>query len=174
MSNDAETAVSEAQCRSGKYLTFKLGSEEYGLEIMKVREIIGLMDITDVPRTPAHIRGVINLRGRIIPVLDLRTRFGMESIEASDETCIIVVETNQGNDSTSMGILVDTVCEVMDIGPDDLEPTPSFGQDIDNGYIHGMAKCDNEVKILLDIANVLGCEETAEMAQLASDAEGTV
>ena len=167
MAEEMETAVAEILELAGKYLTFRLGSEEYGLEIMKVREIIGLMDITDVPRTPQHIRGVINLRGRIIPVLDLRTRFGMETILDSDETCIIVVETSSEAGSTAMGILVDTVCEVMDIAEDDLEPPPTFGEEVDSSFIRGMAKCDDQVKILLNIGNILSATEVAGMAQMA-------
>jgi len=166
MAQETATVVAAVQELAGKYLTFRLGSEEYGLEIMKVREIIGLMGITEVPRTPQHIRGVINLRGRIIPVLDLRTRFGMEAIEDSEETCIIVVETSSSAGATTMGILVDTVCEVMDIGAEDLEPAPMFGQDVDSRFILGMAKSEHGVKILLNIAHVVSADQLAEMAQL--------
>lgn len=140
---------------AGKYLTFKLAGEEYGIEITKVKEIIGLMNITDVPRMPNYIRGVINLRGKVIPVTDLRAKFGMADIEDTDETCIIVVDVAQEEISNMTGILVDTVSEVMDISSQQIDDTPSFGASIDTNFIMGMAKVDQDVKILLDIVKVL-------------------
>ena len=140
---------------AGKYLTFKLSGEEYGIEILKVREIIGLMDITEVPRMPMHVRGVINLRGKVIPVVDLRTKFGMASTEDTDETCIIVVDVMQSDQSVMIGILVDTVSEVLEIPGDQIEETPSFGTAMDIGFIMGMAKIGDSVKLLLDIVEVL-------------------
>jgi len=151
-----DQVVRQMTKRAGKYLTFKLAGEEYGLEILKVREIIGLMEITAVPRTPGFIRGVINLRGKVIPVVDLRTKFGMESREDTNETCIIVVDVVQkDNESILMGILVDTVSEVLDIIEEDIEDTPSFGNDVDTNFIMGMGKIKGTVKILLDIDKVL-------------------
>ncbi len=138
---------------AGKYLTFCLADEQYGAEILKVVEIIKLMEITDVPRTPHYVRGVINLRGKVIPVVDLRAKFGMETIEDTDETCIIVV--NIGNDDTQMGILVDNVSEVLDIDGEKIEPAPKFGGSIETNFIQGMAKVNNQVVILLDIDTVL-------------------
>jgi purine-binding chemotaxis protein CheW len=145
-------AVSAA---GGKYLTFKLAKEEYGLEILKVREIICLMPITKVPRTPDFIRGVINLRGAVIPVIELRKKFNMQIIEDSGETCIIVVEITKANMPVCIGILVDSVSEVMDIAFAEIQETPSFGVDIDTRYILGMAKARESVKILLDIQKLL-------------------
>src|SRR3569623_746978 len=149
---------------AGKYLTFRLVNEEYGLEILKVREIIGLMTITPVPRAPEYIRGVINLRGKIIPVVNLRTKFGMESTEDTDETCIIVVDVTADGESVDMGILVDSVSEVLDIAAGNIGPAPSFGSSLDTGFILGMAKRDGSVPILLAIEIVL----TGGMLQLAS------
>ncbi len=136
---------------TSKYLTFVLGEEEYGLEILKVREIIGIMEITSVPQTPEFIKGVINLRGKVIPVVDLRRKFGMETAEYTEETCIIVVDIA----ASSMGILVDTVSEVLDIPQESIEPPPSFGSSINTEFILGMGKIKGKVKILLDINKVL-------------------
>jgi len=147
------------QERAGKYLTFRLAAEEYGLEILKVREIIGLMNITQVPRTPAHIRGVINLRGKVIPVLDLRNKFGMGITEDTEETCIIVVEVNLKGESVMMGIVVDAVSEVLDIQEEEIEDAPAFGTNVDTKFILGIGKVKNEVKILLDIDEVLTAQD---------------
>ena len=141
--------------KEGKYLTFALGPEEYGLEILKVREIIGYMDITSVPQTPAHVKGVINLRGQVIPVIDLRAKFGMETTEVTDQTCIIVVETSRGNSTFSTGIVVDHVQEVLDIAGQNIEKAPQFGQSVNTDFILGMGKIGESVKILLDIDEVL-------------------
>lgn len=139
----------------GKYLTFILNREEYGLEILKVREIIGLMDITPVPQTPSFIKGIINLRGKVIPVVDLRLKFNMPEAEYTKETCTIVVNI----DSRLMGIIVDTVSEVLDINARDIEPTPSLGSSIKTDFILGMGKIKGRVKILLDVDKVLTLEE---------------
>ncbi len=158
MSNVTEHAKqnnSALQDKEGKYLTFSLAAEEYGLEILKVREIIGYMDITAVPQTPSHVRGVINLRGQVIPVIDLRGKFGMESTERTDQTCIIVVEICQGNCTFSTGIVVDHVQEVLDIAGHDIEEAPQFGSAVDTNFILGMGKIGDTVKILLDIDKVL-------------------
>ena len=147
---------------AGKYLTFSLASEEFGVEILKVREIIGLMDITIVPRTPRAIRGVINLRGKIIPVVDLRAKFEMPVTEDTELTCIIVVDVQLGDLRTQMGILVDAVSEVLDIPADQIEPTPAFGAGVNTQFIRGMARCDDKVKILLNIEQVLEKSDAAE------------
>lgn len=144
--------------REGKYLTFALGPEEYGLEILKVREIIGYMEITAVPRTPHEVKGVINLRGQVIPVVDLRAKFGMETTDVTEETCIIVVEISQGSRNFSTGIVVDHVQEVLDIAGQDIEEAPQFGSSVDTNFILGMGKIGDSVKILLDIDRVLGGE----------------
>ncbi len=153
----------------GKYLTFCLGSEEYGLEILKVREIIGLMAITAVPRTPQFVRGVLNLRGKVIPVVDLRTKFGFEMIDDTDETCIIVVEIAQDNNPIQMGIVVDSVSEVLDITLKDIEETPSFGESLNTDFILGMAKAKGSVKILLNIEEVLTSAELMDVVSVAEE-----
>ena len=140
----------------GKYLTFKLGKEEYGLQILKVRTIIELMDITPVPQTPSYVVGVINLRGQIIPIIDTRMKFGMSQIERTEETCIIVVEVkNENNETVDVGIMVDHVSEVLDINKSEIEKAPALGDGMDSSFILGMAKTRNSVKILLNIDKVL-------------------
>ncbi|RKY04338.1 MAG: chemotaxis protein CheW [Planctomycetota bacterium] len=145
--------------REGKYLTFALGPEEYGLEILKVREIIGYMDITAVPQTPEYVKGVINLRGQVIPVIDLRAKFGMPTAEVTEETCIIVVEINTADRKSSTGIVVDRVQEVLDIAGSDIEDAPQFGSSVETDFILGMGKIGDSVKILLDIDQVLANED---------------
>ena len=146
--------------KGGKYLTFGLAEETYGLEILKVREIMGLMDITAVPRTPDFVKGVINLRGKVIPVVDLRLKFGMAEAEHTEETCIIVVNVG----TVEMGILVDKVSEVLNILGDEIEDTPSFGVSVNTDFILGMGKAHGKVTILLDIAKVLTQEDVASLA----------
>jgi purine-binding chemotaxis protein CheW len=145
--------------KEGKYLTFALAHEEYGLEILKVREIIGYMDITAVPQTPHHVKGVINLRGQVIPVVDLRSKFGMDTAEVTEETCIIVVEICQGDRNFQTGIVVDHVQEVLDILAADIEDAPQFGSSVDTDFILGMGKIGETVKILLDIDKVLAGDD---------------
>jgi purine-binding chemotaxis protein CheW len=142
--------------RDGKYLTFSLEQEEYGIGILKVKEIIGMMSITSMPRTPDFVKGVINLRGKVIPVVDLRSRFGMAVMEYSERTCIIVVEMTGAEGPVSMGIVVDSVSEVLNIRTADIEDTPTFGVKLNTDFILGMAKMSGGVKILLDIDKVLG------------------
>ncbi len=170
MNEQTNTIVLGTNNLAGKYLTFMLESEEYGIEILKVREIIGLMGVTEIPRTPDYIRGVINLRGKIIPVLDLRAKFGMSRATDTDTTCIIVVDMTTGDDTTHMGVLVDTVCEVLDIKGDDIEAAPSFGTVGSCDFILGMAKCKDGVKILLKVARIL---ESPEMASVVAAIQGT-
>ena len=148
--------------REGKYLTFELDSEEYGLEILKVKEIIGIMNITPVPQTPSYVKGVINLRGKVIPVIDLRLKFKMEPIEYNERTCIIVVNiAGESGGEIMVGIVVDSVSEVLNINADEIEDTPTFGTKLDTEYILGMAKIKGGVKIMLDIDRVLTAEEIA-------------
>lgn len=152
----------QATSRAGKYLTFRLAGEEYGLEILRVTTIIGLMEITAVPQTPAYVRGVINLRGKVIPVVDMRARFGMPATEDTNETCVIVVEVKRDGGAVQMGIAVDSVSEVLNIAAEDIEDAPSFGvAQVTEDFILGMAKTNNHVKILLDIDKVLVGEEVA-------------
>ena len=153
---DKVTRVNQALLdKEGKYLTFALAQEEYGLEILKVREIIGYMEITAVPQTPEYVKGVINLRGQVIPVIDLRGKFGMETTGITDETCIIVVEITQDDRAFNTGIVVDRVQEVLDIDGQDIEEAPQFGASVDTNFILGMGKIGDTVKILLDIDRVL-------------------
>ena len=147
----------------GKYLTFALGREEYGLEILKVREIFGIMDITAVPRMPSHVRGVINLRGQVIAVVDLRAKFGMEPTPKTEQTCIIVVEIVRDGRKLNTGIIVDKVSEVLSITADNIEEVPSFGDTVKTDFILGMGKIEQSVKILLDIDKVLSTEDTIKM-----------
>ena len=150
--------------KEGKYLTFALAHEEYGLEIIKVREIIGYMDITAVPQTPEHVKGVINLRGQVIPVIDLRANFGMETTDVTEETCIIVVETSQGGRKFSTGIVVDRVQEVLDIAGENIEESPQFGSSVNTDFVLGMGKIGDSVKILLDVDQVLAGDNLAGFA----------
>ena len=150
-----------AEARAGKYLTFHLGGEEYGIEILRVTTIIGLMEITCVPDTPHYVRGVINLRGKVIPVVDMRGKFGLEAAEDTNETCVIVVEVKLGEGAVQMGILVDSVSEVLDISGEEIEDAPPFGNGHATDYILGMAKVNDDVKILLDIDKVMSEESFA-------------
>ncbi|KMQ50543.1 Positive regulator of CheA protein activity (CheW) [Chitinispirillum alkaliphilum] len=151
---------------AGKYLTFSLANEGYGIEILKVQEIIGLMNVTRVPRTPNFIRGVINLRGKIIPVVDLRIKFGIEEKENTDKTCIIVVQVEElSGKHVIMGIIVDEVCEVLNVKADQIEPSPSFGASVDTDFIMGMGKAAQKVVMLLDVDRVLSKKEVDEVTQ---------
>jgi purine-binding chemotaxis protein CheW len=154
--------VSASTGLGGKYLTFKLAGEEYGLAILKVREIIKFMDITAVPQMPSFVKGVLNLRGKVIPVIDLRIRFGLIEAEHTEETCIVVV-----NVGMEIGVLVDTVQEVLDITEQQIEPPPVLGEDVDTKFILGMGKVGDRVKMLLDIDRVLG-GQTREALDLAN------
>ena len=163
-----ETMVQAANTmsdREGKYLTFTLAGEEYGISILKVKEIIGMMPITTVPQTPPYVKGVINLRGKVIPVVDLRSKFGMDSMDYTERTCIIVVEIAGSARTIPMGIVVDSVSEVLNIKSGDIEETPSFGSQLDTDYILGMAKVGGGVKILLDIDRVMNADEMASLVQ---------
>lgn len=162
------TAVKENQSiqvdsRAGKYLTFFLASEEYGVEILKVQEIIGRMPITPVPLTSRYIRGVINLRGKIHPIMDLNVKFGMEETRVTDETCIIVIKTA----SLMMGILVDKVSEVVNVASGDIEDTPSFGADVYTEYLLGVGKTGGRIRLLLDIEKVITASDVIHLKKAA-------
>jgi len=149
--------ASGTQRLSGKYLTFTLADESYGIDVLQVREIIRLTDITAVPQMPAYVRGVINLRGKIIPVMDLRVRFGLGTDQHTDLTCIVVVQVKlPDGKQTQMGLIVDSVEEVMNVAGDDIEETPDFGAKVATDYILGMAKIKGKVKTLLHIDGVIG------------------
>lgn len=162
-----DQAIKVMADKEGKYLSFTLASEEYGIGILKIKEIIGMMPITSIPQMPEYIKGVVNLRGKVIPVIDLRTRFSMETIEYTDRTCIIVVEIEGKTSTVLVGIVVDSVSEVLNIRAENIEEPPSFGASIDTGYIFGMAKMEGSVKILLDIDRVLAAEEIARIEDVA-------
>jgi purine-binding chemotaxis protein CheW len=162
MAQAAETvnqALSAMADKVGKYLTFTLDEEEYGIGILKIKEIIGMMPITPVPQTPEHVKGVINLRGKVIPVVDLRLKFGMETIDYTERTCIIVVEIEGEAGTVMIGTVVDSVSEVLNIKAEEMEETPTFGTNVNTDYILGMAKMEGGVKILLDIDKVLSSQE---------------
>ncbi len=170
MSESTETmdqAVKAMTDREGKYLTFVLDEEEYGIGILKIKEIIGMMPITTVPQTPEFVKGVINLRGKVIPIVDLRARFGMDTIDYTERTCIIVVEIEGPAGMMMIGIVVDAVSEVLNIKGEDIEDTPTFGTKLNTDYILGMAKMEGGVKILLDIDRVLTGDEIAVLEKAA-------
>jgi purine-binding chemotaxis protein CheW len=154
-----------AQKLAGKHLTFVLGREHYGVPVLKVREIIRLCDITPVPQMPDYIKGVLNLRGKIIPVADLRVKFRLASTENTDLTCIVVVQVSLADkSSTLMGLIVDAVEEVANLTPADIEPTPDFGGAVQADYILGMAKVKGQVKALLDIDAVVSAVSPEDIA----------
>ena len=162
--------------KENKFLTFSMAQENYGVEILRVREIIGLIDITPLPQTPNYVRGVINLRGKIIPVIELRTKFGMTSVEYTEETCVIVVEVSEVGISErfEMGVIVDRVNEVLDINESSIEPAPRFGCSMNTDFILGMAKVKmaerDRVIILLNIDHVLTTEELNSLSNNSSTA----
>jgi len=160
------TCENKTHHSGGKFLTFSIAGKNYGVEILRVQEIIGMMDITPVPRTPKFVKGVINLRGKIIPIIDLRLKFGMEAAERTQETCIIVVDV--GN--IKMGTIVDKVSEVLNIAAENIEDTPSFGVNVDTKFILGMGKTNENVTILLNIREVLTQSDT--IAVLAAAEQG--
>jgi purine-binding chemotaxis protein CheW len=167
MAKVMDQVIQTTTIKTGKYLTFSLAREEYGISILKVKEIIGMMSITSVPRTPEFVKGVINLRGKVIPVVDLRLKFKMESIPYSERTCIIVVEIDSRSETVLIGIVVDAVSEVLNIMDENIEETPAFGTKLDTQYISGMAKVGAGVKILLNIDKVLSIEEIQELEEVA-------
>jgi purine-binding chemotaxis protein CheW len=156
---------------AGKYLTFKLADEEYGLEILKVQEIIQMQAVTRIPRTPDYVRGVINLRGKVIPVIDLRKKFSLDTIKDTEKTCIIVVQIANKNSHVVMGIIIDAVKEVLNIKSENIEETPSFGTSVNTDFILGIGKVGSTVKMLLDIDKVLSINEIDTITQMAHSAK---
>lgn len=154
--------------RAGKYLVFHLGREEFGIRVLKVREIMGVQEITAVPQTPPHVKGVINLRGKVIPVVDLRLKFGLPEVEYTQRTCIIVVQVQTETRSMMMGTVVDGVAEVLNLAASDIEDTPDFGQGVPTPYLLGLAKVKGKVKILLDIEQVLRSQELQGLESVLS------
>lgn len=155
VSENPTSTVTKSQSLAGKYLIFALGNEEYGERVLKVREIIGMMDITAVPQVPPHVKGVVNLRGKIIPVVDLRLKFGLDPQPYTERTCIVVVQVNHGDSKIQMGVVVDAVSEVLNIAEGEIEDTPSFGEQLTTDYMLGIAKVKGKIKILLDLDRVL-------------------
>ncbi|HUG11260.1 MAG TPA: chemotaxis protein CheW [Opitutaceae bacterium] len=161
------STVSTTTAQAGKYLTVVLDSEAYGLAVLKVREIIRLQKITPVPQVPEFVKGVINLRGRVIPIVDLRAKFGLKA-EFAERTCVVVVQvTVESANTVQMGLIVDSVEEVVNLTGEEIEPTPEFGVRIDTSYILGMAKIKGEVKTLLDIDRVVAPETVRAITQSA-------
>ena len=157
--NEESGRTDTAKTIGGKHLTFKLDREEYGIEILKIKEIIGIMSITTVPQTPDYVKGIINLRGKIIPVVDLRMMFGMATLDYTERTCIVVVEIQRSSGAVFVGLVVDEVSEVVNLKREDIEDSPEFSVALDTDYILGLAKTDGGVKILLDIERMLNTEE---------------
>jgi purine-binding chemotaxis protein CheW len=158
MAAEERATAGTTLARAGKYLTFALCGEEYGLPVLKVREIIKVMDITQVPQVPAHVRGVVNLRGKVIPVVDLRLKFGFPSQAYTERTCIIVVDVDLLTGRVMMGIVVDSVSEVLNLTSAEIDATPEFGDRVSTEYLLGLAKIKGTVKILLDLDRVLGAD----------------
>lgn len=158
-----DQSATSIDARAGKYLVFHLGEEEFGIQVQKVREIMGVQDITQVPQTPPHVKGVINLRGKVIPVIDLRLKFDMPAREYTHRTCIIVVQVASSRGTIMMGIVVDGVVEVLNIAGTDVEDTPTFGKEVELAYVMGLAKLKGKVKILLDIDQVMTAGELARL-----------
>jgi len=161
-----EQEIQEETSREGKYLTFTLGNENYGVGILKVREIIGIIDITEMPNMPDYIKGVINLRGKVSPVIDLRSKFSMEQAEYTERTCIILVDIDKGDTHDLMGMIVDSVSEVMNVSGNDIENPPEVGG-IDANYILGIAKMEDKVIMLLDIDKIMNSDELAVLESAA-------
>jgi purine-binding chemotaxis protein CheW len=156
-------AIPTQMARAGKYLIFSLSGEEFGAEVLKIKEIMGMQNITAVPNTASCVKGVINLRGQVIPVLDLRIKFNLPPVEYTQRTCIVVVDTQIATKSTLMGAIVDGVTEVLTLIPEDIVDTPDFGNGSDSPYLLGMAKVKGKVKILIDIQQVLGSSDPIEL-----------
>jgi purine-binding chemotaxis protein CheW len=159
-----EDSMFQEDTQKGKYLTFTLGNEHYGLEIKHVTEIIGIQEITMVPELPEYIKGIINLRGQIIPVMDVRLRFRKPFREYNDRTCVIVVDIK----SVSVGLIVDAVSEVLSIQDEEVVPPPDVTRGFSNRYIKGIGKVGNEVKLILDCNKLLNDEETENLGNLPS------
>jgi purine-binding chemotaxis protein CheW len=167
----AGSATAAVAARAGKYLTFQLGPEIYGLEILKVQEIVGMMKVTRVPGTPGFVRGVINLRGQVIPVVDMRLKFSMPAKEDNEKTCIIVVQVAADGRRITMGTIVDEVSEVQDIAAGQIEDSPSFGENVRTDFLIGMGKVGQKLVLLLDVdkvmagAEIVALEAAPELAE---------
>jgi len=164
------TATKEA-VEQKQYLTFLLANEEYAIGILKVKEIIEYDTVTTVPKTPKWVRGVINLRGAVVPVVDLAIKFGLELTPVAKTTCIVIVETQFESQNTTIGILVDAVSQVMELATEDLQPVPEFGTRVKVDYLLGMAQLGKKFALLLDVDKVLSTDELLHLNGVASSAE---
>jgi purine-binding chemotaxis protein CheW len=162
----ATDRAASAERRTEKYLTFHVGPEEFAIGVLNVREIMGMQDITAVPHTPPHVKGIINLRGKVVPVVDLRLKFGMPSAEYTQRTCIVVVEVAGETSRMLMGAVVDSVSEVLNVAAAEIEATPDFGEGVTIPYLLGIAKSKGNVTILLDIEKVLTTGELTNLGNL--------
>lgn len=169
MEANSENSGKVQQTLAGKYLTFSLSSERYGLEILKVQEIIGITNITRVPKCPPYIKGVINLRGKIIPLIDLRLKFGLRPVQYDHQTCIIVVHLKRGEQLLLIGLIVDTVLEVIDFANSEIETAPQYGTHIESSFIVGMGrKGEASLNILIDIEKVFSTEAFSKLLDQGS------
>lgn len=157
--------LEKSNADAAQYLTFMLGGETFAIGILGIKEIIEYAGLTTVPMMPACVRGVINLRGAVVPVMDLSARFGRKASEISRRTCIVLVEIESETGRQDVGVIVDAVNEVIEISPADIEPAPAFGTKIRTDFIHGMGKVDGKFVIILDTNHVLSVDEMADMAQ---------
>lgn len=162
--------MTEDMEQTNQYLTFQLDEEVFALEISKVREVLDFSDLTKVPQTPEFMRGVINLRGSVVPVVDMRLKFGMAGAEATVNTCIIIVEVIMDGEASVLGALVDSVQEVLDIEPDQIELPPRIGSKLNTEFIRGMGKYEERFVIILNIDRVFSCDELAIVKQSGDDA----
>lgn len=154
--------------RVGKYLSFHVGPEEFAMSVLGVREIMGMQDVTAVPHTPVYVKGIINLRGKVVPVVDLRLKFGMPAPENTARTCIVVVDVPGGGATVLMGVIVDSVSDVVNIASGEIENPPDFGEGVSIPYLIGIAKCKGKVKLLLNIEKVLTTSELTDLGKLLS------
>ncbi len=166
MANASVVTLQPARQRSGKYLTFQIDDEEFGILVLRIREIMGIQAITPVPHTPAHVKGVINLRGKVIPVVDMRLKLGLAKRDYDERTCIIVASVQCGDEPVLMGIVVDGVSEVVTIAEEQIEDPPKFGGGVQVRYLLGMAKTSGKVKLLLDIDEALSAEDLSHLREI--------
>ncbi len=166
MANASVATLQPARQRSGKYLTFQIDDEEFGILVLRIREIMGIQAITPVPHTPAHVKGVINLRGKVIPVVDMRLKLGLAKRDYDERTCIIVASVQCGDEPVLMGIVVDGVSEVVTIAEEQIEDPPKFGGGVQVRYLLGMAKTSGKVKLLLDIDEALSAEDLSHLREI--------
>ena len=167
--NTNTTAAAAAGGRSGQYLTFVLGTETFAIGIMAIKEIIEYVNLTEVPMMPAYVRGVINLRGAVVPVIDLPVRFGKTASAVTKRTCIVIIEVVLGSERHTLGLVVDAVNAVLDIPTSEIEPPPAFGASIRTEFIRGMVKVNSKFVILLDVEHALAADEVQALTEIQQD-----